>query len=132
LNRAPFDSCLVLDETKGKLTIPGISNLVLRSVRSDDLLNIAKAIVGLPRRLVPYIRQAEYVERLREAQTAGRAIDPDFQEFLKETGPEHRVAEVKRQGEGGRGGPTGAAVPGGGGRPRPAAHHAGATAARAA
>lgn len=48
-NEAAFDYGVILDEKKAKLTIPGIANLDLRSVRAADLLKIVRAKVSLPR-----------------------------------------------------------------------------------
>jgi ParB-like chromosome segregation protein Spo0J len=102
LGEASFAYGVILDEKKGKLTIPALSNLDLRAARSADLLKIVQAVVGLPRKLVPFIRQAEFQEQLQSAEAGGGAVDPDFQAFLQETGLEHRFAEFKRQAEAAR------------------------------
>jgi len=117
---ATFDYGIILDEKKGKLTIPGIANLDLRSVRATDLLKIVKAIVGLPRRLVPYIQQADYQERMRATDSVAGAIDPDFESFLQQTGLAIRFADFKRQAEAERTAQAGEAVPDGERAARPA------------
>ena len=120
LGEDAFEYGVLLDEKKAKLTIPGISNLDLRTARSDDLLKIIKAIVGLPRRLVPYVRQAEYQERIRTELPWTSVIDPEFEEFLKDTGLEHRVDELKRQADAEREAEAGEPAPDGERPQRPA------------
>jgi hypothetical protein len=99
LGEASFDYGVLLDDKKARLTIPGIS-LDLRSARSEHLLKVAEALIGLPHRLVPYIRQAEYAERTRQQEEGGAGpVDPKFEDFLRDVGLDHRLAALRQQAE---------------------------------
>lgn len=88
---------VLLDEKKARRTVPAITNLDPRSARSDYLLKIVEAVVALPRRLAPFIKQAVYQEQVRAEGTGGPGIDPGYRDFLRGLGLEDRRAEAEER-----------------------------------